>query len=99
MQKFILTSRGVLRFGDVCYHKDLLEPGDHCIGGGYWEVEPSGMSLRLHGSSTDFGSPKWSMVRTESLKVPDRFRGLALLWEDAYEGSVNLPAEWKIEYV
>lgn len=99
MQKFILTSRGVLRFGDVIYHKDLLEACDHCIGGGYWEMDSSGMSLRMHGYSTDFGVPKWSMVQTESLKVPSRYRGLSLLWDDDYEGTLNLSANWQIEYV
>lgn len=34
MQKFIITSRGELRMGDVNMHRNLLLPGDYCLGGG-----------------------------------------------------------------
>jgi len=36
--KFILTLDGYIRLGYVRMHKDLLLPGDVCIGGGFWEL-------------------------------------------------------------
>lgn len=39
MRKFIITGDGELRLGDVNMHKDLLRPGDTCVGGGYYELD------------------------------------------------------------
>ena len=36
LPKFIITTDGVFRLGMVNQHKELLKPGDQCIGGGYW---------------------------------------------------------------
>lgn len=36
LPKFIITMDGVFRLGMVNQHKELLKPGDQCIGGGYW---------------------------------------------------------------
>ena len=33
LPKFIITLNGVFRLGMVNQHKDLLKPGDQCIGG------------------------------------------------------------------
>ena len=35
LPKFIITMDGVFRLGMVNQHKDLLKPGDQCIGGGF----------------------------------------------------------------
>ena len=35
LPKFIITMDGFFRLGMVNQHKDLLKPGDQCIGGGY----------------------------------------------------------------
>lgn len=51
--KFIICSNGNFRIGFVDQHKDLLQPGDQCIGGGYWEIDPVGMRLILTGHSYD----------------------------------------------
>ena len=36
LPKFIITMDGYFRLGMVNQHKDLLKPGDSCIGGGYY---------------------------------------------------------------
>lgn len=60
--KFILTLDGHLRIGSVKMHKDLLQPGDTCIGGGFWEVDYLSRRLKLSGKSYDYGKPKWTFV-------------------------------------
>jgi len=39
LPKFIITMDGVFRLGMVNQHKDLLKPGDQCIGGGYYHFD------------------------------------------------------------
>ena len=39
LPKFIITLNGVFRLGMVNQHKDLLKPGDQCIGGGYYRFD------------------------------------------------------------
>lgn len=63
--KFILTLDGHLRIGSVKMHKDLLQPGDTCIGGGFWEVDYLSRRLILSGKSYDYGKPKWTFVTEE----------------------------------
>lgn len=46
-----------LRFGDVSYHKDLLEADEYCLGGGIFEFTED--SLILSEQSSDFGRPKF----------------------------------------
>ena len=36
LPKFIITMDGYLHLGMVNQHKDLLKPGDSCLGGGYY---------------------------------------------------------------
>ena len=38
-QKFIITAAGYLRLGEVNMHKDLLQAGDVCLGGGLYFIE------------------------------------------------------------
>ena len=41
-RKFIITDDGVLRFGRVAQHRDLLEWGEECSnGGGFWNLDES----------------------------------------------------------
>ena len=48
MHKYIITTDGELRFGDVHLHKDLLPWGDdECYGGGFWKINAGGMSIDL----------------------------------------------------
>ena len=63
-QKFIITSEGVLRFGNVYLHRDLLRDDEECsYGGGLWEKDESRGIVLLFGRSFDFGRPEFSQVR------------------------------------
>jgi hypothetical protein len=79
MQKFIITQEGVFRYGNVRMHKDLLEDRDQCIGGGFYEFDYVSNRLLLSGKSYDFGTPQWDYI--DSLKMPEVFRGLTILYE------------------
>ena len=59
LPKFVITMDGVFRLGMVNQHKDLLKPGDQCIGGGYYHFDFVSNRIILDRSSYDFGKPKW----------------------------------------
>jgi len=59
---------GYFRLGMVNQHKDLLKPGDSCLGGGYYHFDYTSNRIVLDRSSYDFGKPKWHLL--EVLKVP-----------------------------
>jgi len=80
MQKFIVTSDGRFRYGDVRLHKNLLLPGEDCIGGGMYEFDYPGSRMLLWGESYDFGRVKWSWLDT--LILPSALRGLRIEYED-----------------
>ena len=90
MQKFIITSEGVLKYGNVRMHKDLLTANDICMGGGFYEFDYVNCRLLLSGRSFDYGRPRWGYV--DVLKVPGAFRGLDIF----YEGE---RLDVKVEYV
>ena len=90
MQKFIITTEGVLKYGNVRMHKDLLAARDICMGGGYYEFDYISDRLLLSGSSFDYGRPRWD--RVDVLKVPTAFRCMSIF----YEGK---PLDIPIEYV
>lgn len=75
--KFIITLDGYMRIGQVRMHKDLLQPHDTCIGGGFWEIDYASMRLLLSGKSFDYGKPKWTLV-TGKLYVPSAYRGMQI---------------------
>ena len=63
-QKFIINQDGVLMFGKVYLHRDILQWGDTCpYGGGLWKVDESRGALLLYGRSFDFGPPDFTKVR------------------------------------
>lgn len=63
-QKFIITQDGVLRFGRVYLHRDLLEFGEQCeYGGGLWKLDEERNAVLLYGRSFDFGRPFFNQVR------------------------------------
>lgn len=98
LPKFIITMDGHLRMGMVNQHKDLMKPGDHCIGGGYYYFDYTSNRLILDRSSYDFGRPKWHLL--ESLKVPSAYQGMRIiyLYDDNYHDSFNVSEELKIYY-
>lgn len=96
--KFILTLDGYLRIGYVRMHKDLLLPGDTCIGGGFWEVDTISQRLLLSGKSYDYGKPKWTFV-TGKLFVPEAYRGLNITYEgDSPMDDTNVSDIFDVEY-
>lgn len=63
-RKFIINQGGVLRFGTVYLHRDLLRPGERCVyGGGLWRADDSRGAVLLYGRSFDFGPPDMDYVR------------------------------------
>lgn len=98
LPKFIITIDGVLRLGIVNQHRDLLKPGDQCIGGGYYSFDFVSNRIILDRSSYDFGKPKWHLL--ERLKVPSVYKGLRIVYisDDGYLGDFNVSEELKIEY-
>ncbi len=82
--KFIITADGELRLGMVSLHKHLLERGETCLGGGYYEVDYERGMLKLWGESGDFGRPQWDHL--ETLRVPLPYRGLTPVY---YPGSLD----------
>ena len=96
--KFIITMDGVFRLGMVSQHKDLLQPGDQCIGGGYYLFDFVSNRIILDRESYDFGRPRWHLL--ETLKVSSTYRGLRIV--DKYDNGVhddfNVSDELRIEY-
>lgn len=91
MRKFIVTSEGKFKFGDVNMHKDLLSSGEICIGGGMYDFDYVHGKMLLYGKSYDFGRVKWTYV--QSLLLPSSLRGLSIFYED-----IPLEDFVKVEY-
>ena len=98
LPKFIITMDGYFRLGMVNQHKDLLKPGDQCIGGGYYHIDYTTNRILLDRESYDFGQPKWHLLDT--LKVPSVYRGLRLVYtyDDNFHDDFNVSEELAIEY-
>ena len=63
-KKFIITDSGVLRFGVVYQHYELLERGEDCpYGGGLWEYDAVRGAVLLYGRSFAFGTPCVEQVK------------------------------------
>ena len=63
-QKFIINQEGVLKFGHVYLHRELLAPGEDCpYGGGVWKIDESRGAIILYGRSFDFGKPDFYKLR------------------------------------
>ena len=98
LPKFIITMDGYFRLGMVNQHKDLLKPGDQCIGGGYYHFDFVANRILLDRESYDFGRPKWHLL--DVLKVPSTYRGLRIVYkyDDDFHDDFNVSDELKIEY-
>lgn len=86
--KFILTSDGHLRFGMVHLHRELIEPGEQCIGGGFYRFDTVSNRLILEHASYDYGAPQWDNVTR--LIIPRDYAGLS---------PVYLLSEWNNEVI
>lgn len=63
-QKFIINQYGVLKFGRVYQHRDLLGWGEECpYGGGLWKKDDERRAILLYGRSFAFGTPDFSQLR------------------------------------
>lgn len=63
-RKFIINQNGVLLFGEVYQHRELLGWGDTCpYGGGLWRYDVSRGAIMLYGRSFAFGPPSVEYVR------------------------------------
>ena len=63
-QKSIITQDGVLKFGKVYQHVDLLDWGEECpYGGGLWKKDECRRAILLYGRSFAFGTPDFNQVR------------------------------------
>lgn len=63
-QKFIITDNGVLKFGCVYLHYELLDAGEQCpYGGGLWKIDAVRHAVILYGRSFDFGKPDFNALR------------------------------------
>lgn len=63
-QKFIINQEGVLKFGRVYMHRDLLAWNEDCLyGGGLWKIDESRGAILLYGRSFDFGPPDFSGLK------------------------------------
>ena len=98
LPKFIITMDGFFRLGMVGLHKDLLQPGDQCIGGGYYRFDYVSNQIILDRESFDFGKPKWHLL--EALKVPSSYKGMRLVYkyDDKLLDDFNVSEELKIAY-
>lgn len=94
--KFIITNGGYLRLGLVTLHRDLLLGHEECQGGGFYEIDYVGNALLLSGKSYDYGPPQWN--RFAVILVPEAYRGMAIVYRDAYGDELNLTAELTINY-
>ncbi|MBR6086515.1 MAG: hypothetical protein IKP84_01270 [Prevotella sp.] len=91
-------SIATFRLGMVNQHKDLLKPGEQCIGGGYYHFDYTTNRILLDRESYDFGRPRWHLLDT--LRVPSVYRGLRLVYsyDDNFHDDFNVSEELNIEY-
>ena len=87
---------GYFRLGMVNLHKDLLQPGDSCLGGGYYQFDYTSNRIILDRSSYDYGKPRWHLLDT--LKVPSTYRGVRLVYFDDDGEEFNVTQQLQIEY-
>lgn len=95
--KFVITTDGDLRMGDVRMHRDLLRPGDVCLGGGFYRFDYVNKLVVLDRESYDYGRPQWSKIASQGvrLKVSREYEGFGFVWQQGNQHveSVDL-AEW-----
>lgn len=63
-QKFIINQHGVLKFGRVYQHRDLLNWREECpYGGGLWKIDEGRRAVLLYGRSFAYGTPDFEHVK------------------------------------
>ncbi len=94
--KFIITTGGHLRLGMVTLHRDLLQPHEDCLGGGFYEFDYTSGMVILSGKSFDYGPPRWGKIGV--LRVPEAYRDMAIVYRDPWGDQLNLTTAFTIEY-
>lgn len=96
--KFIITGDGHLRMGMVNLHRDLLLPGDTCLGGGFYRFDYVRNRLILERSSFDYGPPQWG--RLECLLVEEPYHGLGIVYipDSRHEEPLELTSLLRVTY-
>lgn len=85
--------------GIAVLHRDLLQPGEMCYGGGYYQFDYVSNRLLLTGESTDFGVPRWNWL--DELHILEVYRGLRIVYVPttrSWEDDVDISADMKIVY-
>lgn len=100
-RKFIITSQGDLRMGDVRMHRDLLHPGDVCLGGGYYAFDYVSNRVVLDRESYDYGAPQWSRLAAmhTKLRISRLYEGLDFVWEEKHGKGESLIDWLGVEWV
>ena len=63
-QKFIINQDGVLKFGHVYQHRNLLYLSESCpYGGGVWKLDEGRRCILLYGRSFEFGPPSFERIK------------------------------------
>ena len=95
--KFVITSKGYLRMGDVKLHRDLSWPDDRCLGGGLSRFDYGPTQAILDRESYGSARPQWSKLAAAGtrLRVPKEYEGFAFVWQEGsgHIQSVNL-SDW-----
>ena len=92
--KFIITIDGVLKFGNVYLHKELLPKGHTtCYGGGLWKVDHARSCIILYGRSFDFGLPDLDKIERVDCEGPGGL-GYPIFFERHFGDEYLLEPVW-----
>lgn len=82
--KFVVTGEGYVRLGDVRLHRELLWPGDYCLGGGFYRFDYVNRLVVLDRESYDYGRPQWSKLAEARirLRISNEYEGFRFVWEE-----------------
>ena len=83
----------------MCYlHTELLQPGDSCIGGGFYDIDYLSDVLIINSKSHDFGEPRWHLI--DKLYVPKEYSGFRIkyVYADGYKEDFNVSEKLDSEY-
>lgn len=92
--KFIITLDGVLKFGNVNLHKELIPKGHTtCYGGGLWKIDHTRSCIILYGRSFDFGLPDLDQIQRIDSEGPGGL-GYPIFFERHFGDEEMLEPVW-----
>ena len=100
-RKFVITSKGDLRLGEVQLHRDLLLPGDVCLRGGYYTFHYVCNRVVLDRESYDYGAPQWRRLAAmhTKLRISRLYEGMDFVWGEMPGKGEDLIAWLGVEWV